>query len=459
MIRGLQYAKVPTAAVVGHQRNVIEFHAGAQHSTWGADQYRDLFADMFSNCLTTCPALIFAVTSFDTLRASPGYFFKNMLPKMLESAAAYEAAVPRLPLLLVDYNHTVALTKRQCFSILSAGFLCAFPFAEPPTKGQDQFHFRESQLMPTINYDQLHAAAADSAQAQKLILQLEYFDVMSKQVEANDPSIDDTTTALQISRRQAAPLSLDSPAAAMPLSPVVMHNLGESIDDQWDMFRIDFANQFIGGGSLGRGCVQEEIMFSICPELNVSRLICEKMSDHEAIILTNSEQFSFIQPGTYGWSTKHQGPRRHCQYPNVIVAIDALYFRQRHDAFEFSRKGIERELLKARAGFEVKHNGGGMRNAVATGNWGCGAFNGDFELKLLIQWLAASLAGKELHYFPFDHKGLFEKFPPLARALVEKEGGFTCQDLWAFLQQEGDSQRRRPMFAALAEVFKLKNKI
>ena len=27
---------------------------------------------------------------------------------------------------------------------------------------------------------------------------------------------------------------------------------------------------------------------------------------------------------------------------------------------------------------------------VATGNWGCGAFGGDPELKTIIQWLAAS---------------------------------------------------------------------
>eukprot|EP00662_Eupelagonemidae_sp_cell21_P041349 gene41349-23171_t len=44
--------------------------------------------------------------------------------------------------------------------------------------------------------------------------------------------------------------------------------------------------------------------------------------------------------------------------------------------------------------------------AVATGNWGCGAFLGDAELKALCQWAAASLAGRELHYFPYDNAGL-----------------------------------------------------
>jgi hypothetical protein len=31
---------------------------------------------------------------------------------------------------------------------------------------------------------------------------------------------------------------------------------------------------------------------------------------------------------------------------------------------------------------------------VITGGWGCGAFNGDFTTKLVIQWIAASMAGK-----------------------------------------------------------------
>ena len=39
---------------------------------------------------------------------------------------------------------------------------------------------------------------------------------------------------------------------------------------------------------------------------------------------------------------------------------------------------------------------------VATGNWGCGAFKGDPQLKALLQWMAVSSCGRpELKYFPF----------------------------------------------------------
>ena len=40
--------------------------------------------------------------------------------------------------------------------------------------------------------------------------------------------------------------------------------------------------------------------------------------------------------------------------------------------------------------------------AIATGNWGCGAFGGDPQLKSLIQWIAASVCGVPLlKYYTF----------------------------------------------------------
>ena len=40
---------------------------------------------------------------------------------------------------------------------------------------------------------------------------------------------------------------------------------------------------------------------------------------------------------------------------------------------------------------------------IATGNWGCGVFAGDLELKLMIQMIAASLSGRPVHYFTFSN--------------------------------------------------------
>lgn len=42
---------------------------------------------------------------------------------------------------------------------------------------------------------------------------------------------------------------------------------------------------------------------------------------------------------------------------------------------------------------------------VATGNWGCGAFGGDPQLKAMLQWVAVSATGRpQMLYYPFSDK-------------------------------------------------------
>ena len=36
---------------------------------------------------------------------------------------------------------------------------------------------------------------------------------------------------------------------------------------------------------------------------------------------------------------------------------------------------------------------------IATGRWGCGAFNGNSQLKFLIQWVAVSECGKNMMFY------------------------------------------------------------
>ena len=46
---------------------------------------------------------------------------------------------------------------------------------------------------------------------------------------------------------------------------------------------MDFANKYIGGGVLGHGLVQEEIRFIVAPELIVTLLLTEELSDDECL--------------------------------------------------------------------------------------------------------------------------------------------------------------------------------
>lgn len=55
--------------------------------------------------------------------------------------------------------------------------------------------------------------------------------------------------------------------------------------------QVDFACSWIGGGVLDSGLVQEEILFLMNPELIVSRLFTEKLSDTECLIITGERLF------------------------------------------------------------------------------------------------------------------------------------------------------------------------
>ena len=46
------------------------------------------------------------------------------------------------------------------------------------------------------------------------------------------------------------------------------------------------SDRYVGGGVLGLGSVQEEILFVIYPELLVSRLFTEKLALNEVLLIT-----------------------------------------------------------------------------------------------------------------------------------------------------------------------------
>ncbi len=57
-------------------------------------------------------------------------------------------------------------------------------------------------------------------------------------------------------------------------------------------FEMKVFNDKQGGGVLGNGCVQEEIRFTICPEMLVSLIVCEVMEVNECIFLIGCERYS-----------------------------------------------------------------------------------------------------------------------------------------------------------------------
>lgn len=233
---------------------------------------------------------------------------------------------------------------------------------------------------------------------------------------------------------------IDWENSAHTLTDICVKSGGRIEDCADGLLHVDFANKFLGGGALTEGCVQEEIRFMICPEMILSRLFTEELANNECLIMTGAERFSNYEG--YGrefrWLSDHRDNspfdswRRHI---NSIVAIDAKVFG--NFAAQLTERNLRRELNKAYCGFFTDNTDN--PSAVATGNWGCGAFGGDPYLKALLQLMAAAIAGRPVCYFTFDDVNLCRMIFELHDAV--RHAGYTVGKLWSFIRQGGISSR------------------
>ncbi|XP_065339415.1 poly(ADP-ribose) glycohydrolase-like isoform X2 [Cloeon dipterum] len=203
----------------------------------------------------------------------------------------------------------------------------------------------------------------------------------------------------------------------------------QSLSEAKGVAQVDFANKGIGGGVLSSGSLQEEIKFITCPELLVSKLFPDEMRDDEAIIVENAR--FYIQYTGYANSFRCVGLQpQPLDFEGPLLAIDATDFSKGYGPNEqYQKHHVMRELKKAYVGFSNV-----ATDAIATGNWGGGAFKGDAELKFKIQWLAASLAGKKLVYYPYTSDSLKNQI----HQVVLQFRGHTTRDLCSSLNLKRD---------------------
>jgi poly(ADP-ribose) glycohydrolase len=193
------------------------------------------------------------------------------------------------------------------------------------------------------------------------------------------------------------------------LLPVSLEDTPMNIEQFSDCLMTDFADLSIGGGVLGTGCVQEEIMFLAHVEPIVAMAFTQLLTEHEALVVVGAQRFNEVTGymRDFAWSRDLQDTAPLDQQGRVdrhIVAIDAANYTGR-EAIQFTSRFVQRELDKAYVGFLGDTSEVGKR-MVATGRWGCGAFCGDDQLKFLIQWCAASAARRPMHYVSWKPEAL-----------------------------------------------------
>ncbi|KAI4816507.1 hypothetical protein KUCAC02_008833 [Chaenocephalus aceratus] len=312
----------------------------------------------------------------------------NYSPTLFQKIAELALRLPELvkkavPLLKRGHPAAITLSQTQIACLLANAFFCTYPhrnFSGPKA---------EYHNYPSINFTSLFGNSS-SRKEQKLRAIMHYFqEVTAKKL---------TTGLVTFERRCLKDTDLPnwrSCKKKMHKLHVASHGTIENEGE--GMLQVDFASSWIGGGVLGSGLVQEEILFIINPELIVSRLFTEKLGTRSApSSFSNYSGFG----DTFEWKDPHEERLNRDEWARLqrqIVAIDALHFKHRSE--QYNMIDVTRELNKAYCGFKAHQSN---EPDIATGNWGCGAFNGDKQLKAVIQLMAAAQAERDLAFFTFE---------------------------------------------------------
>ncbi|CAK4679794.1 unnamed protein product [Aphanomyces euteiches] len=344
----------------------------------------------------------------EALKSQPATFFTEVLPNLTRLALMLPSLFAKpVPLLLQQSNSSVTLTKRQVAALLVHAFLCTFPPAH------DSFNvFECSQLHIDDDEEAPSWAHQYEVNIQKLRTLLHYLTRVVTDGYVNDDSQPGAARTFVRYSRSCIPKEAMPPTPSS-WSPVAVNSSGV-IEADHGALQVDFANKFAGGGVLGHGCVQEEIRFLINPECLVSCLLTQVLEPNECFVIHGAEQFASYSG--YGASYTFAGnfidstPIAHGLRNTVIVGIDAFKYYRNTAWHQYRAQDILRELVKAHVGFlplfDENPQASQQRRHVATGNWGCGVFGGDVELKFIIQWLAASINSRPMAYYTFKNERL-----------------------------------------------------
>ncbi|KAH9513042.1 hypothetical protein Btru_035686, partial [Bulinus truncatus] len=257
-------------------------------------------------------------------------FFQVTLSEMRRLALRLEEICTQpLPILKQERSMKITISQQQAACLLANAFFCTFPSRNPKSKGGK---------LPDINFSNLYSSESSDRKAEKLKCLIHYFERVTTKMP---------TGTLTFTRQYRSPINWEEEDCLF--TNMIVDAEGAIEDVGKEMLQADFANKMVGGGVLGKGLVQEEIRFIICPEMIVSRLFTETLTKDEVLIMTGCERFSNYTG--YSDSFKYSGDHidecirdKWKRRMTDVVAMDALVIRSHRDQFKLEQ--LNRELQK-----------------------------------------------------------------------------------------------------------------
>jgi len=290
------------------------------------------------------------------------------------------------PLLRQDSNQRITLSKRQCACLLAHMVMCI-------TRDQEN-----NKLAELINFSVIYGKAGLAKNVARKIHKIKciftYFEKFFKDKESQEGEVIFERSFLEGDHTEKEWMDCDETLTRADIQPE------GSIEDTRDALQVVFSDKQLGDQVLQLPTTQQQIMSLIHPELILSILFCEELKLDEAVRVYGAGRFSNYKG--YGDSFEFVGPFGEDVDRRQHVIMDAEKYHSKQAASQFHENCVLRELNKAYAGFQTENIEEGDRKKVATGKWGCGVFRGNPQLKFMIQWLAASRAGREIVFYTYN---------------------------------------------------------
>jgi len=378
-------------------------------------------------------------------------FFRQTLPEMQRLALRVGELFPEsVPLLETGRAGSIRFSQLQVGCLLCHAFFCTMPLRfrvnriRHARQNDPDMEVLQSRGFPTANfldlygpqnpdyYAALHRNPHDACplldqQAAKLSCLRHYFTTFFETHRRPDGSLNVGTTIEVIRKLTADNEYPDWGSTTHSIPEVICRNTGNIEDSPEAVVEVDFANKYPGGGVLGKGAVQEEIRFMLSPELLISCVVCEALDDHEAIEIRGATRVSRHTGygSTFWWAGPYADPLPIAGDPPMrqssVLVMDAVNFhstglRPHH---QYSPEYIHRELCKAYTAFRDVRPFPGAKLTIATGNWGCGVFGGDVQLKSILQLIAAGHCKVPLLlYYTYGNQALCDALTAIVKDLA-----------------------------------------
>lgn len=365
-----------------------------------------------------------AANDYGTLREAVAQhgdtFFSRSWPTIIQLALMLPDFFPTRKIPILKPGEKLCLTTKEVSCLVAHQFLCTY---QPPP-WREGYH----------DFGIWYGSGQRHPQAVRMYLTalFSYFDEFSAESWTNNPgtSLDSHVEfSLYASDRTETSLAWKWDEARLERLTVV-HLEKFSTEPQEAAYQghsgatVVSANKDIG---FGQSATQEELYVGNCPEACPAVLFTPTLQDDQVLVVHRARPMLriFGQRRDLVWerlaSEQKQGGR--------MLFMDALELDEEEGSAmlpDLKQENIMREIRKAYTAFSSWS--GGDNPTVWTGLWGCGAFNGDPATKVILMWMAASLAGKELRLlFDACQKDFGVKF---GRFVERVQVTWTVKDLY-----------------------------